>query len=60
MVLPPGPSELDLWVEVEEPRLWWPWDLGKQHLYSLDLSVVGARSLVGGNAAIWSAENPAL
>ena len=39
LVLPPGPSELDLWIDVEEPRLWWPWDLGEQHLYSLDLSV---------------------
>ena len=46
VVLPPGPSELDLWVDVEEPRLWWPWDLGEQHLYSLELSVrEGARIL---------------
>ena len=26
----------------------------------VEAMVVGARSLVGGNAAIWSAENPAL
>ena len=39
VMLPPGPSELDLWIDVEEPRLWWPWDLGEQHLYSLDVSV---------------------
>ena len=39
VVLPPGPSELDLWIDVEDPRLWWPWDLGEQHLYSLDLSI---------------------
>ena len=31
LVLPPGPSELDLWIDVAEPRLWWPWDLGEQH-----------------------------
>lgn len=30
---------LALRVEVAEPRLWWPWDLGDAHLYSLDLSV---------------------
>ena len=46
LVLPPGPSELDLWIDVAEPRLWWPWDLGEQHLYSLDLSVrEGERTL---------------
>ena len=33
-------------VDVAEPRLWWPWDLGEQHLYSLDLSVrEGERTL---------------
>ena len=38
-LLAPGPSELDLWIDVVEPRLWWPWDLGEQNLYSLDLSI---------------------
>ena len=31
--LVPGASEHELWVEVAEPRLWWPWDMGEQHLY---------------------------
>ena len=31
--LVPGASEHELWVEVAEPRLWWPWDIGEQHLY---------------------------
>ncbi len=44
----PGPSELDLWIDVVEPRLWWPWDLGEQNLYSLDLSITrGSASSIG-------------
>ena len=31
--LVPGASAHELWVEVAEPRLWWPWDMGEQHLY---------------------------
>ena len=31
--LVPGASEHELWVDVAEPRLWWPWDMGEQHLY---------------------------
>lgn len=31
----PGVSEHELWVEVAEPRWWWPWDLGAQHLYQV-------------------------
>ena len=31
--LVPGVSEHELWVEVDEPRLWWPWDMGEQNLY---------------------------
>ena len=31
--LVPGTSEHELWVAVDEPRLWWPWDMGEQNLY---------------------------
>ena len=33
--LVPGASEHELWVEVAEPRLWWPWDMGEQHMYRI-------------------------
>ena len=36
--LVPGASEHELWVEVAEPRLWWPWDMGEQHLYRLSVT----------------------
>ena len=33
--LVPGVSEHELWVDVAEPRQWWPWDMGAPHLYQL-------------------------
>lgn len=33
-------------IEIDQPRLWWPWDLGVPHLYDLSLT------LLGGNEAI--------
>jgi beta-mannosidase len=35
----PGPVTMDLQLPVENARLWWPWDMGDQDLYRLDLSV---------------------
>lgn len=40
--LVPGASEHELWVEVAEPRLWWPWDLGAQHLYEIRVTASAA------------------
>ena len=41
-MLPPGVSQVDLWLEVDEPRLWWPWDMGAQNLYDVAVSVSDA------------------
>ena len=41
-VLPPGVSQVDLWLELEDPRLWWPWDMGAQNLYDVAVSVTDA------------------
>ena len=38
-VLPPGVSQVDLWLDLEDPRLWWPWDMGAQNLYDVAVSV---------------------
>ena len=39
VVLPPGVSQADLWLDLDEPRLWWPWDMGAQNLYDVAVSV---------------------
>ena len=39
VVLPPGVSQTDLWLDLDEPRLWWPWDMGAQNLYDAAVSV---------------------
>jgi len=35
----PGANEVSIKLEVEEPHLWWTWDLGKPNLYHLNLSL---------------------
>ena len=39
VVLPPGVSQADLWLDLDAPRLWWPWDMGAQNLYDVAVSV---------------------
>ena len=34
-VLVPGFSEIETWIDVEDPQLWWPWDMGDQNLYRI-------------------------
>jgi len=36
--LVPGFSEIETWVEVEDPQLWWPWDMGDQNLYRIGVT----------------------
>ena len=38
-ILPPGRSETDLFIDVDKPRLWWPWDMGEQNLYDIRITV---------------------
>lgn len=35
----PGMSEIDSWIDVEDPKLWWPWDMGEQNLYRISVAV---------------------
>ncbi len=37
--LPPGRSETEFWIDVHRPELWWPWDMGEQNLYDIQLTV---------------------
>jgi beta-mannosidase len=46
LALVPGASEHELWVEVAEPRLWWPWDMGEQNLYRFMVSATDAGGAV--------------
>ncbi|MEM9985645.1 MAG: sugar-binding domain-containing protein, partial [Bacteroidota bacterium] len=34
--LKPGLNRLQLSIPVKDPKLWWPWDMGNQHLYLAD------------------------
>ncbi len=35
-----GECRVELTVRIKEPKLWWTWDLGPQHLYRLDVYVL--------------------
>ena len=35
-----GLNEVDWTVDVNDPRLWWPWSLGEQHLTDVQIDVV--------------------
>ena len=35
----PGETEYEVWIDVDDPQLWWPWDMGEQNLYRFTLSV---------------------
>lgn len=38
-VLQPGKQVIKKEIEVENPQLWWPWDLGKPNLYEAKVSL---------------------
>ena len=38
-VVPPGKKTLKTEIEVPNPMLWWPWDLGKPNLYTASIRV---------------------
>ena len=35
----PGASSVSTTIDVEDAHLWWPWDMGEQNLYDLNLSL---------------------
>ena len=35
----PGSNIYNIPVKVKDPKLWWPWDMGVQNLYSADVSI---------------------
>lgn len=37
--VPAGESQVSATISVEDAALWWPWDMGAQNLYTLDLAV---------------------
>ncbi len=37
---PPGATSVSFEIEVEDAKLWWPWDMGDQNLYELIVSVL--------------------
>ncbi|WP_341938296.1 glycoside hydrolase family 2 protein [Marinimicrobium sp. C2-29] len=37
--LEPGLNTLEQRLTATDPKLWWPWDMGDQNLYNLDVSV---------------------
>lgn len=44
--LPPGFSTVDLWLNLERPQLWWPWDMGAQNLYDVAVAVTDEAGLL--------------
>ncbi len=62
--LGPGPGKVRFAIPVRQARLWWPWDMGEQHLHRLDLALsrngetLDTRSEVFGIREISMAMNP--
>ena len=44
--LVPGLSEFDIWLDVDSPQFWWPWDIGKQHLYNAELKITNGTEIL--------------
>ncbi|MFC2113240.1 beta-galactosidase, partial [Bacteroidota bacterium] len=42
--LEPGSNIFHVPLEIKNPELWWPWDLGEQNLYVVDVSVNDSES----------------
>ncbi len=42
----PGSNTARISIPVEQARLWWPWDMGEQNLYQLDLTVTRAGAVL--------------
>ena len=38
LLLSPGKTKHEIWIDVIDPQLWWPWDLGEQNLYHIQVS----------------------
>ena len=38
LALVPGFSDIESWIVVEDPQLWWPWDMGDQNLYRMSVA----------------------
>ncbi|MGL6314343.1 glycoside hydrolase family 2 protein [Vibrio sp. WXL103] len=39
LTVAPGEHEVTTQIDVDDAKLWWPWDMGDQNLYSLDVFV---------------------
>ncbi len=39
VLVAPGRTSVSVDIAVDEPHLWWPWDMGEQHLYDLAVAV---------------------
>jgi beta-mannosidase len=38
-VVAPGENQVEMTLEVDDAKLWWPWDMGDQNLYTLEVQV---------------------
>ncbi|AWB65641.1 glycoside hydrolase family 2 [Saccharobesus litoralis] len=38
--VPPGEHEFSTSIKVANAKLWWPWDMGEQNLYQIDVKLV--------------------
>lgn len=42
VVIEPGLQQAETSVTIPEPELWWPWDMGKPHLYDIQFTLSDA------------------
>lgn len=47
-----GNSIVGLSIDVPDPKLWWPWDMGDQHLYQANVTVKDANGDVADEAEV--------
>ena len=46
LLLSPGKTKHEIWINVIDPQLWWPWDLGEQNLYHIQVSASDDSSIL--------------
>lgn len=44
---PAGESQITTTISIEQAKLWWPWDMGDQNLYKLELTVNQNDAILG-------------
>lgn len=46
ITLTPGENHVTFSIDIENPKLWWPWDQGKANLYALEMTLLNNAKVI--------------